>query len=280
MQGLKAWLQDRRNLPIVLVAFVIIVAMVALYFLKVTGKLGGKTTTAESTTQPYGVQVPGVPGAPTAGPTTPTPAGGTPPGGTSVGAPPPVAGPQPAAGGVAAPTPAPEASATAAGVFPPMLPYRKDPFMPFGGAPRERNVIESMLPSVPRIRLARLPGVKRVEVTEDVPEVLPPQPPRRMAGVMWNGRVAAILETNGQAEIVYPGTISRVDPNVMVDTIEPNCIVLKTLNTRKPFTIRVNMADAFTPSTASAPAATGPGAPRVPGYPPAGVPGAAGPMNP
>jgi hypothetical protein len=162
-----------------------------------------------------------------------------------------------------------------------MLPYRKDPFMPLSGPPRRHRVIESFLPAVQRVRLSPLPGVKQVEVSKEVPEVLPPQPPRRVAGILWNDRVAAILETNGQAEIVYPGTVSKVDPSVIVESIEPNCVVLKTLNTRKPFTIRVNLADAPVSTTTQ---------PTTPGYPGAGgggmttpvapVPGVTGPMNP
>jgi hypothetical protein len=70
MQNVKAWLEDRRNLPIVLVAVIIVLALVALYFLKVTGKIGGGPKPAMQPPAPaYGPSAPTVPGAPA--PTTP-----------------------------------------------------------------------------------------------------------------------------------------------------------------------------------------------------------------
>ena len=77
----------------------------------------------------------------------------------------------------------------------------------------------------------------------EVTEVLPPQPYRRMAGVLWNGRVSAILETNGETDIVRPGMdITRGNSRVRVESIQQDCIILKTLDTRTPMTIKVNMA--------------------------------------
>ncbi len=61
--------------------------------------------------------------------------------------------------------------------------------------------------------------------------------------MLWNGRVSAILETEGEVDIVRPGQeISTGQSRVRVERIEPDAIILKTLDTKEPMTIRVNMA--------------------------------------
>jgi hypothetical protein len=136
-----------------------------------------------------------------------------------------------------------------------MLPYRKDPFLPLGGAPTRSKVIESLLPQVshyqfpPAVRPVTIPGISK---TAAVAEVLPPQPFRRMAGVMINGRVSAILETNGEADIVVPGMeVTRGNSRVRVESITSDEIILKTLDTKRPFTIKVNLTGAVAIPSAS-----------------------------
>jgi hypothetical protein len=139
----------------------------------------------------------------------------------------------------------------------PMLPYRKDPFVPLEGPPTRTKILQSLLPQVtnynfpPPSKPLVLPWMpKKVQA-----EVLPPQPFRRMAGVMMDDRISAVLETNGTADIVVPGMeITRGNSRVRVVSISTDAIVLKTLDTKRPMTIRVGLAGAV--STNAAPAQT------------------------
>jgi len=278
MEAMRAWLQDRKNLPIVVAGTGIIIIVVALVFLKLTGTIGGgRPTTAQT----------GIPAYPQPG--TPAPEGYPPQPGTPApesyppqpgapaaeGVPP---GAQPAPPGAEAPPPPP----TEAAALTPMLPYRKDPFAPFSGVPKKKDVLAVLLPSVSRPRLAPAPVTERSDWAAE--EVLPPQPYRRMAGVLWNGKVSAILETNGQADIVRPGMeLTRGNSRVRVESIQPNCIILKTLDTRMPMTVKVNLAGSVI-GVAAGPAQPGymapPSSPIYPSGPSSymGQPGTPAPM--
>jgi len=221
MEGIRAWLQDRKNLPIVTAGTGIILIIVVLVILKTTGKIGGGPGAA-------GTGMPGYT------PTAEAPSAQY-PGAEAPGAPPAVA-----------PGAAPQPVAVAGVRQPPMLPYRKDPFEPLGGPPKKTHMLEYYLPNVTRQRLAPAPVVKQ-EAGVEAAEALPPQPIRRMAGVMWNGRIAAILETNGESKVVRPGdVVTSGGSRVLVDNIQPDCIILKTLDTRTPMTIKVSMGGAVT----------------------------------
>ena len=248
MESVRAWLQDRKNLPIVAAGTGIIIIIVALVFLKITGKIGGGREAATTGVPGYPSPT-GTPGVPPAGSpgVAPTGPGALPPG---------MPGAPPAVAPVAQPV-------AAAGVKqPPMLPYRKDPFEPFGGPPKKIYVLQHYIPNVRRWRLAPA-AVVREGAGVEVKEFLPPQPVRRMAGVMWNGRIAAILETNGEADVVRPGMeISKGGSRVLVDSIQPSFIILKTLDTRTPMTIKVNLAGSI---GAGQPGYPSPGGPIYPG---------------
>lgn len=284
MNNFKTWLQDRKNLPIVVAAAAIVVILVVLVFLRMTGKIGGGSATTATAPTPAGSA--GMPGAPEMPPGAPgMPPVETPPG-MAPGAPgapvePGMAAATGAPGAPGAPAGQPTAGAPSApapsGVKqPPMLPYRKDPFMSFSGPPKRKDALMALLPTVRRERLAPAPVIRTVQT--EIPEVLPAQPPMRMAGIMWNGKVSAILEINGQAEIVRPGMVPKNNPDVQVESIQPNRIILKTLNTRRPMTIEVNMAGALNPNAGSPqPNAPGPAAPPMF---PGGPPGMEGPPPP
>jgi hypothetical protein len=271
MNKFRAWLEDKKNLPIVAAGAAIILILATLVLLKMTGVIGGGgPSTAQTGMQGYPTG--------TAGPqgmaSMPATLEGTPPG-TLPGAPAQPMGPMPATpqtAGVPGATPATGGEAAAqpevepAPKQSPMLPYRKDPFMAFAGPPKPSDVVAAMLPSVSRVRLAPAPVV---EVPEEErvarTQVLPPQPFRRVAGVLWNGKVSAILETNGEVDIVRPGMeITRGNSRVRVESIEQNAVVLRTMDTETPLTIRVNMAGSVV---------GGPGTgPQQPGYPRPGGP--------
>jgi hypothetical protein len=230
MDAIQAWIKDRKNLPIVAAGTLIIVVLAVLLSLRMTGMIGGGGGQMSSDTgvPPYGGQPgmpqPGVPGP--GGPQSPgmpIPQGG-PPTGPIPGAP-------------------QQAAVPASAQLAPMLPYRKDPFLPLAGVPTRSDKLAYILPMLRRPRIAPAPVIRETGGEVEVTEVLPPQPYRRMAGVLWNGRISAILETNGETDIVRPGKeITRGNSRVRVESIQQDCIILKTLDTRTPMTIKVNMA--------------------------------------
>lgn len=218
MQAFSAWLQDKKNLPVVLAGTGIVLVLAILLILKMNGFIGKPKQAVAPTA--------GVPGMPV--PQAGMPAGDM----TATGGAPPAPGVPPTPGAV----PGVQQAKLA-----PMLPYRKDPFMPLYGIPKKSDVIAALLPSLSRPRLAPAP-VSDAEIAS-AEEVLPPQPFRRMSGVLWNGKVSAILETNGETDVVRPGMeLTRGNSRVMVESITQDSVILKTLDTKTPFTIKVSMA--------------------------------------
>jgi len=91
------------------------------------------------------------------------------------------------------------------------------------------------------------------------------QPPRRMAGLILNDRIYAILETNGKTEIVQPGDMLS-DRLAFVDRIEQDKVVLKTID-RKPKYLVVRLASAPRTNeslTNPTSAGVGPAGPMIP----------------
>lgn len=229
MDGIISWLNDKKNLPIVIAAAAIIILLIVV-FLKMSGKLGGaskeKTTAsatdaASSATSATGTT--GASGAPSTVPGMPGMMPGGMPGMPGMG------GTQQAA--------EPE---TPGIQLPPMLPYRKDPFVQIGGTPSKRDELIAKLPSLSHTRFAPM-QVNLLDTSSKV-ENLPPQPTRRLAGILYNSRVSAILETNGVMDIIKPGTVlDRGNSKVLVESIMKNAVVLKTLDTKKPMRIVVSL---------------------------------------
>lgn len=239
MDKFKAWAEDKKNQPI-LIAIVVIVLLGAVFtVLKTSGMIGGGGAPSQdmSGVSPGAATTPDAGGA--AGPsasTTPPVGGGT------------AAVPNATAG---APAGAPAGGVTTTKLAP-ILPYRKDPFLPYSGMPTRKDVISVLLPSLRRPRIAPAPVVNEGP-TQTAAEVPPPQPFRRMAGVMWNGHVSAILETAGETDIVRPGMeLSRGNSRVRVESITQDSVILKTLDTRTPMTIKVGMAGSVTGNSATA----------------------------
>lgn len=242
MQNVKAWLQDQKNMPIVIAGTVVIILLVVLRIMMTNGMIGGGSDTGALPTSPgAGVGPGGSSGGPSPIPNkTTTPAPGVP------------VTPAPGVGSTAAPTNVASSSAgTPTGeMMAPMLPYRKDPFSPLGGVPSPISLRVAALPFVQLPSFPRSGSIKRKkDVYSQIPameEPLPAQPLRRMAGVLMSGRISAIMETNGESDIVKPGmTITKGDSTVLVESIEPTAIILKTLDTRTPHRIRVNLTGAI-----------------------------------
>lgn len=243
MDKFKAWIEDPKNAPKVAAVFGVVLLLAAFVVLKSMGVIGGgggAAMTPDMGATPPEQTAPGPSGP---APATPPPAAPAPAG---------PAGPTDAA--ATAQTPAPGAAASTDG---PMLPYRKDPFVPFAGRPTKKDVISLIIPTLRRPRIAPAP-VTEMQDEQEAADALPPQPFRRMAGVLWNGRVSAILETNGETDIVRPGMeINRGGSRALVESITQDSIILKTLDTKTPQTVVVGMAGSVTGNSATG--ATTPG---------------------
>lgn len=96
---------------------------------------------------------------------------------------------------------------------------------------------------------------------------------RRVAGLMWGDRVAAVLETDGRGDVVRPGdVITTGGKRARVTRIDRDAIILRTDDKK---TIRVPLTASPTVAT---PTGAGPSAmPGMPGMPmPGGYPGMPG----
>lgn len=240
------WLKDKKNQPIVAaIAAIVIVGVAALLYFTM---FKGDSDSAESA--PPQVDPAGMDGG------MPPMPGGMPPM--------PGAMPQDGAQGMdqgAAPAAAPAAKtggdqATAA----PIEVARKDPFLPIGYKPPPKGV-RKPIPHITDFPFISLPHPRRDE-DEKKNEKEEPQPSRRMAGLLLNGRVYAIIETNGKTEVVQPGD-TLDDRLAMVERIEQDKVVLKTITGAKPRYITVRMAaapktDYVTTSSGSESAPLGP----------------------
>ena len=254
---MQEWLNDRKNLPIIgAITGLVVVAAIAIVYLTMRGSSESSTPPEQSQyaaqpgpSYPSAPQGQAVPGTATPGPEAyPTPQPTTPV---------PQAYPttQPTA---VAPTEEPTTKTRIA-----LLPYRQDPFLPFDYKPPSRRPKPRIV--LPPIGPLVIPKERQVTpVTQE--DVLPPQPSRRMSGVMHNGSVYAILESSGETIVVKPGDIVE-NGNVRVDAIEPDRILLSWLRTKKPIPIEVRLSEGSPDETASAaPAETGPVFPGPPGF--------------
>jgi hypothetical protein len=211
---LSEWLNDKKNQPKIIGAFVAVMLLVAGVFVFPRLFGGGGSPDAAAPVAP----APGVPG----GAPTPDATGGQP-------MPPDAAAPAPApdAGG------APAAAAAPAEKQPPLEEFKADPFQPYVGPkpPRTKPTFMAKLPK---------PDIRRV-----APVVLKPeeqeayiQPPQgRMAGILKNDRVFAIIESTDatpKTAIVKPGDQYPFNSDFAVDRILPDRVVLRTTKTKEP----------------------------------------------
>lgn len=162
----------------------------------------------------------------------------------------------------AVPVAAPAVPATA--VVSPMESSRTDPFQPPNYRRPVTDISKANAPiadlPVPRM-FAAVPAQRGTPVS--TPE--PPQPTRRMAGLVMNNGLCAIVESDGQSQIVKPGDVLN-DRLAVVDRIEPGRIILKTTGS-SPRQIIVGL----TPAPPAAPPSVSPPASPAPGSPPPGL---------
>ena len=258
---MKDWLNDKKNLPIIIaITVVVVLAALALVYLTMFKGSGGAEETAPTAADSTGY------------PSAPDSPGGAPP---APGGPSAPSTMQPQTGQLEASPPTQESDAGSNGQKKAaLLPSRPDPFLPLDYKPPKRAVKPRIV--LPPIGILGVPkAIDQRAQTAPTEEVLPPQPSRRMAGILYNSKIHAILETNGEAIVVKPGDIVE-NGNVRVDSIEPNRIILSWLRTKKPLPIEVRMSETPTGETdfgsSSGTGELGPGAPstpRMPGLPPA-----------
>ncbi|MCE5200188.1 hypothetical protein LLG39_14570, partial [bacterium] len=243
---------------------------------------GGSSSSTPAATDPSAMGT--APGDASSGappmPGAPTPPGMAPDPSAAGGAPATPGAPGAPAGGTAGATATPAQGTTAAAATnaTPMEPSRGDPFQPVGYKPPKHVRVVKVIPPIVDFPFERIPGEYRksgaiVEETEVA------QPVRRMAGLLLNERVYAIIESNGSSEIVQPGDMLR-DRLAKVERVEQDKVILKTTGKRpKYLTVRMASApkvDANINSGASSSSGRAgmPGIPGMPGMP--GIPGMPG----
>ncbi len=238
MQSLQAWLNDRKNLPIVVAALVVILLVAVLVWRLTSGggepevSTGDLPPAADSTGMPEGMpegMPPGTPGAPMATPSADQ-------------------GAQ-----------APAAAAPAGEKEPPIEEARADPFMPYFG-PKPRRTKLTFTSQLPRPDIRRVAPVE-VELPEE--EVEERQPPRRMAGILKNGRVFAII-------------VEERDDAPVTTIVKPGDMLGQDLTVERILTDRVIVRSGRTGRTTEIPKSAGRVQPRQPTAPttPRGRPGA------
>jgi len=210
------WLKDPKNQPKVAagLSVFIVLMLVAFYFLYL--KKPSMDTTASA---PPADAVPATVGEP------------APPGAPGDAAP---AGDAAATGDAAAAAPPPPM-----GSAKPMEAWRADPFTPIGYKPPKPGGVKPK-PPILDFPFISLPARTKDREKPPAPELV--QPVRRMAGVLVNDRVYAIIESGGESEIVQPGDTLK-DRLAVVDRIERDKVVLRTKD-EKPRYIVVRMAAA------------------------------------
>lgn len=245
MEAAKNWLNDKKNMPIVVGGLVgLLVLFAAVYFLFMRPDEPAVATTP---TDMAGVPQAGMPGSPDAA--MPPPIGAAPgtPGAPAAGGAPPAGAPPPDE------------------IEPPIEVARVDPFRPvFGAKPKRPKPTLAWNYRAPDIRQVR---PEAIDLAPDQPQQLPPQPPRRMAGILQNDRIYGIIveDRGGRqvTQIVAPG--DPLGENLVVDRILPDRVILRAPDSGQVLEI---------PKSAGAPrprTTTGTG--REPGRPP-------GPMGP
>ncbi len=251
------WVKDPKNQPIVAaIALVVIIGVGIFYyfnFIKAPAPDAAATAPAAPAPGTDGVAPP-APGDATA----PAPAPGTDPAAATAQAP--AAGMAASTPGAAAPAAAAAPSAAQVASVTPMETWRSDPFLPIGH--KAKRVVRAT-PPIRDFPFITLPGVRvrNIEIKREKPEIQ--QPPRRMAGILLNDRVYAIIESGGGSEVVQPGDYLK-DRLAMVQKIEPDRVVLKTVD-EKPRYITVRMAASAHQNTVVNLGAPSPTAPVGPG---------------
>lgn len=252
------WLKDPKNQKIVVPALIAVIVggMIFAYFMYFRGPSAPSADQAAQTQQQFDP----VTGQPISSGSAPAPQ-------PDAGQPAPAPSPTPDATGAPATGAAPSAPVAAAPAaapvqvakVTPMQTWRSDPFQPIGyKAPRKGQ--SKIKPPIMDFPFTKLPGISVVRtVKREEPEIQ--QPSRRMAGILLNDRVYAIIESGGTSQVVQPGDY-LLDRLASVERIEPGKVILKTVD-KKPKYITVRMA--ASQHVTAPPTTSNTGAPPPPG---------------
>lgn len=161
---------------------------------------------------------------------------------------------------VADATSAPPPPATQVASSGPLETWRSDPFMPLGYKPPAKTAFRPR-PPILDFPFVTLPRRLDDEAAQAPPELV--QPVRRMAGILVNDRIFAIIESNGESEIVQPGDTLK-DRLAVVEKIERDKVVLKTKDA-KPRYLIVRMAASTRAPSPTSDTTMSPDRPFVPG---------------
>lgn len=259
------WLQDKKNLPFVIGGVVVIIlAAGAFLFMQMKGPSPAPTPD-QNASMPGGMPpgAGGSPGMPTPGaPAMPGAAPAPMPGAPAAPATPGAPGAPTAS---AVPASAPGDATAAAGPLP-VERWRDDPFAPFTSGKKKRMQLRPKL-DVPMLARIFPPPPPTVE---DIP-ALRPQPPRRVAGILFSDRINALIQTPDGWETVKPG--DKLRDGTLVERIERDRVVLRT-NDDRPRLIEVRLAATVSPiqERAATPAVSEPTIRGTRGMPPGGFP--------
>lgn len=230
------WLQDKKNLPIViaLVAVIVVAAGVFLY-MQLSG--GGKEDEMAAAPMGSPTQTPASPDG-TADPTAS-------PGGETA---PPQAPSAPSA--VEGTTGAPMASSPGAGGLdeeagPPGKPgerWRVDPFADSATERKDKPVTPLRFPIPGRL----FPPERKAPAAI---EQITPQPPRRVAGILHGDKVNALIQTPDGWEVKRPG--EKLSDGTIVERIERDRVILRTVS-GKPEYVEVRLAASLSQIESSA----------------------------
>lgn len=272
-------INDKKNLPIVIGGFVVIAVLAVVVIMKFRGPAIPPAPAPTQTSVDPSAATP---------PPTPTP-GGAPVSSPTPGAPAPAATPTPGQPGVPGTPGAPGATAAAPGTpgdaasgqtqtasapAMPMEPWRPDPFAPLDSGNKNDKKSHTPVPRLSIPMLGRLFEPKPVN-PGDKYQVLKPQPPRRVAGILLGNRVSALLQTPDGWETVTPGGTLR-DGSV-VQRIERDRVIIKTADANpRIIVIKLAAADIQGLSTSGPgggqPTPMSPRGPRLPTPGPGGRP--------
>lgn len=222
-----SFLQDKKNLPFIIIGVVVLLGIAVGAFMFMSKGSGGAdgsegvapTAAAPATSAPTATAPSPTPGA-TPAPTSAAPAAA---GGPMAAAP----GSAPAPGAVSVPgqpgaAPAGQAPGDATKVAAtPIEPWKSDPFAPDVGKGHKAVVKQKMyIPSMPLL------FPPRAKQGKDLPVFIRPQPPMRVAGILFSDRVSALIQTLDGWYTVKPG--DRMRNGCVVVRIERDRVVLRT----------------------------------------------------
>ena len=139
----------------------------------------------------------------------------------------------------------------------PMETWRDDPFLPVGYKTSPKLKTRPPIPDFPFFHFPTPPRPEPDELKDE-----PPQPIRRLAGVMINDQVCAIIEWNGVSQVYQPGQMLE-DGLAIVDKIEADKVTLKTRSKPSRYlVVRLAAAPSGRTSAASITSTSEPTSPR------------------